>query len=381
MYNTYRNVKITALRAVVPSHEISIDDEVEYYDSSMKKVNRTRKMVGIDKRRIVPYSVTTSDLCAFAAEDLFVSFPHLRESIDSIIFISQSPDWRLPATACELQHRLSLPKHCATFDVNQGCSGYVYGLWLAGSLIESGASKRVLLLVGDAHSSGRDVRNRITAPVFGDGGSATILEYQKNSPPMHFGRGTDGSGFEAIICPAGASRIPLVREHEKNLACSEDIVDENGTPWQLIDTYMDGAKVFDFTFSVVPSHIQEIMDYAKTSTEKIDYCMLHQANKQIVESIGLKVGFTPEKVPSASFGKYGNLASASIPVALCEEFGTNIAPNNMLLCGYGVGLSWASCICVIEDWDCTPVLEYHMPHDHKSRQDYIEYWQKRIKNQ
>ncbi len=380
MFNTYHNVKITAIRSVVPEHEISIEDETEHYGGSLKKVNRIRNIVGIDKRRIVQGNVTASDLSAFAAEDLFAKFPNLRSTIDTLIFVSQCPDWRLPATACELQHRLSLPTHCATFDVNQGCSGYVYALWLAGSLIESGASKRVLLLVGDAHPAGRDERNRIIAPVFGDGGSATLLEYQKDSSPMYFGRGTDGSGFEAIICPAGQGRISFLRDNEQNTPCTKDIIDANGVPWQLIETYMDGAKVFDFTMSVVPNHIEKIMQYAQASPDTLDWCILHQANKQIIENIALKVGFSMEKVPSSSFGKYGNLASASIPIALCEEFGTNIAPDNMLLCGYGVGLSWASCICNIEEWDCAPVLDYIKPKGHMSRQENIEYWQQRIKN-
>lgn len=380
MFHTYHNVSIAGIRTAVPRQEIRLEDELEYY-GSMKKVERVRKMVGMDRRRVCPIGVTASDLCAYAAEALLASHPEWRISIDTLIFVSQLPDWHQPATACELQHRLGLPHARATFDVNQGCSGYVYGLWLAGALIESGAAQRVLLLVGDAHSSGRDTRNRIMAPVFGDGGSATVLERTQHHHPMHFGLGTDGSGFEAIISPAGRARIPFVRAPERNVPCVEDIFDAAGNPWQLHDTYMDGGKIFNFTMDVVPAHIKEALSYAQHTPESVDWLVLHQANKQIMENIALKAGFSLEKTPVQAFSKFGNLAAASIPSALCDTFGESAAPGTMLLCGYGIGLSWGSCLCKVEDWDCASALDYDMPENHPQRDDLIKRWQKIIKGE
>lgn len=381
MFHTYRNVRIAGIRTAVPELEISLESELQYYGGSLKKVERIRKMVGMDKRRVCPIGVTASDLCAHAAQQLLQDAPGWKESIDALIFVSQSPDWHQPATACELQHRLSLPRNCATFDVNQGCSGFVYGLWIGGALIESGAAKRVLLLVGDALSFGRDTRNRIMAPVFGDGGSATLLERQNDASPMHFGLGTDGSGFEAVISPAGKARIPFVRQAERNNVCVEDIYDKAGNPWQLFDTYMDGEKVFSFTMDVVPGHILNIMEYAKTSPDAIQWLILHQANKQIMENISNKVGFSLDKVPTQAFSKFGNLAAASIPSALCDTFGDGQIPGSALLCGYGVGLSWASCICRIDEWNCKPVIVYTMPEDHPQRDQLIERWKSIIKGE
>lgn len=381
MFHTYHRVRIAAIRASVPRQEICLEDELEHYGGSLKKVERIRKMVGMDRRRVCPIGVTVSDLCAHAAETLFVSFPHWRERIDALIFVSQSPDWHLPATACELQHRLSLPTSCAAFDVNQGCTGYIYGLWLGGALIESGAAQKVMLLVGDAHSADRDRRNRVMAPVFGDGGSATLLEHDENAEPMHFGLGTDGSGFEAIIAPAGKGRIPFVREHAKNVALVADILDKDGNPWQLSDTYMDGGRVFNFTMDVVPEHILKTMNYAKTNTESLDWLVLHQANKQIMQNIALKSGFSIAKVPVQSFSKFGNLASASIPAALCDALADTATPGRMLLCGYGVGLSWASCVCHVTEWDCAPVLDYDAPATQMDREEYIQRWQRIITGQ
>ncbi len=384
MFNCYNNVQILAVRAVVPEKSICIEDEVDYYDGNVKKIARLQNTAGMHTRRVCPQGITASDLCAHAAEKLFIDFPQYKDEIDALVFVTQSPDWRQPATACELQHRLGLPKSCAAFDVNQGCSGYVYGLWLAGSLIESGAAKNVLLLAGDVFANNIDPRNRIIAPVFGDAGSATLLKFNANTSPMHMGLGNDGSGYDAIIIPAGAGRIPFTKEHEQNLACVEDIVDADGCIWQLSNTFMDGKRVFSFTMDVVPQHILDVLQYAKCSQKDVSYLILHQANKQIMQSIAIKVDFPLEKVPVESFSKYGNSANASIPTALCEQFGNTSfdlsTPNKALLCGYGIGLSWASCLCLLDNISFAPVIEFSVDGDIASREDNLTYWKNHISN-
>lgn len=374
MFHTLRHVRLAALRAAVPAYEIRLEDEVAYYGGSAKKVARLKASLGMDRRCVCPPDVTASDLCAHAAQALLEAAPSARKDIEALIFVTQSPDWLQPATACELQHRLGLGRHCATFDVNQGCAGYIYGLWIGASLIASGAARHVLVLVGYAHPGGWDVRNRITAPVFGDGGSATLLVHDEHAAPLHFGFGTDGSGFETLITPAGCGRIPFVRDHAQNAALVEDIIDPAGTPWRLTDIYMDGGAVFDFTMGVVPGHVREAMAYAGLTEKDIDRLILHQANKQIVKTIGARVGFPTEKVPAESFSKYGNLAAASIPVALCDAYGSD-APGTLLLCGYGIGLAWGSCLCAVDQWDCAPPLEYEADPDRPTRQQRIERWQ------
>lgn len=382
MFHTLHNVRIAGLRTAVPACEVRLDDEAEFYSGSAKKVARLHAMLGMDRRRVSPPDVTASDLCAHAAEALLASMADVRESIDALIFVSQSPDWYLPATACELQHRLGLPQQCAAFDVNQGCAGYIYGLWMASSLVASGAARHVLLLAGDGHSYGRDPRNRITTPVFGDGGSATLLKRDEQAPPMHFSLGTDGSGFEVIITPGGRARIPFVRDPQKNIALCEDIFDAGGNPWQLMETYMDGGAVFNFTMQVVPQHIKNVLQSASVTPDDVNWLILHQANKQIVESIAEAVGFPLSKAPSASFSKYGNTAVASIPIALCEAFGqTETKPGNMLLCGYGVGLSWGSCLCHADSWNIGTPLDFEASPDRPTREQRIARWQQRLRGE
>lgn len=381
MFHTLRNARFAGVRAAVPAKEISLEDEVEYYGGSLKKVARMRKTLGMDKRRICEPDVTASDLCAYAAKELLSAFPDVRSSIDALVFVSQSPDWVQPATACELQNRLQLPQTCATFDVNQGCTGYIYGLWLGSTLVSSGAARNVLVLVGDAHPTGREVRNRVMAPVFGDGGSATLLCRDENAPPISFEFGTDGSAFETIIAPAGASRIPALRGFENNRDMFEEIADPLGNIWYLGEAYMDGGAVFNFTMDVVPPHLRGFMEAAGVSHDDINWLILHQANGQIVRTVAEKSGFPPEKAPADSFSLYGNLAAASVPVALCETFGNMKSPGKVLMCGYGIGLAWGSCLCDMENINCAPVLDFIPDPNRPTRAMRIERWQKILRGE
>lgn len=372
-------VNIAAIRSVVPANEIKIEDEAEYYGGSQKKIARMKVTLGMDRRRVCPPDVTASDLCACAAESIFKSMPEARHSIDALVFVSQSPDWKQPATACELQHRLALPRSCAAFDVNQGCAGYVYGLWIAASLLASSDAANILLLAGDAHPAGRDTRNRITAPVFGDGGSATLLS--RGTGELLFEFGTDGSEFEAIIIPAGQARIPFLRDVENNTVLFEHFTDPGGNPWALTETYMDGAAVFNFTMETVPAHITGFLKAAGKKPTEINHLFLHQANSQIVREIARRTGFPDEKVPADSFSRYGNLAVASIPVAICEEC-ANAHPKGLaLLCGYGIGLSWGSCLCDLTGCNCAPVLDFVPDTDRPTRMDRIHRWEKILKGE
>lgn len=376
MFHKLEGVRIAALRVAVPSNEIRLEDEIGYY-GSQKKINRLRAAMGMDKRRVCPPGVTASDLCAFAADNLLQSCPTVKNNIDALIFVTQSPDWKQPATACELQHRLGLPTACGAFDVNQGCSGYIYGLWLGATMVAACAARAVLVLVGDAMHASHDRRNRVIAPVFGDGGSATMLMRDKSAAPMYFEFGTDGSGFDKIITPGGGARIPFLCNAAANEPLVEDNIDASGVPWQLINIYMDGGAIFDFTMNVVPEHITAFMRHANVAHDDIDWLMLHQANCHIVRAVAEKCGFEPAKAPGSSFSLYGNLASASIPAALCHEFSGNSSPGTLLLCGFGIGLAWGSCLCKPDCWDCSPILDY-VPDPHCcGREERIANWQKK----
>ncbi len=342
------HAKISGISAVLPATEIRLEDELQYFGGDIKKAQRMTKMVGIDRRRRAAPGVTAADLCQQAAERLFAGMGVDKARIDALIFISQQPDHPFPATACIVQHKLGLAKTCAAFDVNQGCSAYTYGLWLASSLLESRAATRVLLLVGETPGKMAPAGNRIVDPIFGDAGTATLLEYSEEPRPSWFALGTDGGGYETIIVPAGGARLPLPQDAAGCAALAAPLTDKNGAPWSLLRTYMDGGAIFDFTLNVVPGHIRELLDYAGFTPEDMDLLVLHQANKQIVRAVAEKAGFPLEKAPWESFGKYGNLAGASIPGALCDlPQGALDGAKRLLLSGFGVGLSWASAVLTL----------------------------------
>ena len=384
MFAQLQGVRIAAIHTAVPQQEIRIEDELEYYGGSQKKAERAKSMIGTDRRRVAYPGQTASDLCHAAARELFAASPKEKQCIEALIFVTQSPDFDQPATACVLQHRLGLPQHCATFDVNQGCAGYVYGLWLAGTMVASGSCSSVLLLAGDAPYRPRDPRNRIMAPIFGDAGSATLITRDADAAPLIFSIGTDGAGYSHIIQPGGRARVPFSEKFENNRAFFEDIQGADGSPWRLCDTYMDGAAVFNFTLRVIPEHILDFLRRSGADTAKIDYFVLHQANKQIIREIARKADLPLEKTPSATFSRYGNLSSASIPAALCDLFGKDggTGQRKIMLCGYGIGLTWASCLWEPKNCACAPVLSVPAPaSDSASPEAQVRYWRRYIQGE
>lgn len=380
MLTKIHGANIAAIRAAVPSQKIYIEDELEFYGNSLKKVQRVKGMIGTDCRRLAWPGQTASDLCYAAAEDIFKAYPDKRQNIDAIIFVTQSPDYEMPATACILQDRLNLPHSCAAFDVNQGCAGFVYGLWLGASLVSTGC-ENVLVLAGDTPENPRDVRNRVIAAIFGDGGSAALICKAAGESALYFSIGTDGSGYKHLIMPAGRNRISFSRKFEENRVIWDDIEGKDGFPWRLNETYMDGSAVFSFTMRVVPDHINDFLRESGISKDSVDYFLFHQANKQIITEIAKKAKLPLEKVYSETFSRYGNLSSASIPAVISDLFGPagTSGKTRLLLSGYGVGLSWASCIWDAEDCDCAPVLDVPAPENGDSeREELINYWRSKI---
>lgn len=376
MFCTYSHVRLAAVNACVPPHEISIMDELEYYGGNRKKVERLRRVIGLNTRRVCPEGVTASDLCFQAASELLDSNGTEREEIDALLFLSQTPDYQMPATACVLQDRLGLSRECAAIDLSQGCSGYVYGLWMAAGLIASGACKKILLLVGDAFPP-RNPANRVVSPIFGDSGTASLLLRDPSAPDMPFALGTDGAGHELIAMPAGRARRPLSLDRDNDAELYEDTFDAEGNPWRMLQPYMNGRKISDFSLQVVPAHLRSFMARANVSPQQIDWLFLHQANGQIVECVTDMAGFLPCMIWSETFSRYGNLACASIPVAICDRLGKNGQDKGqMLLCGFGVGLSWASCLVRMTDLRVGPITNYQGNLSENYASDYLKHWRK-----
>ncbi len=287
------------------------------------------KMIGVEQRRIAQPQQTTADLCFEAAKVLIERLDWAADSIDGLIFVSQTPDYRLPATACSLHGRLGLSPHCQALDVALGCSGYVYGLWLASTLIKAGL-KRVLVLAGDTSSRMVDPNDRATALLFGDAGSATALEADAAAAPMHYRLGSDGAGARHLIIPEGAYRTGLQDERW-------------GEGFDPSHLYMDGAEVFTFTLKAVPKLVRETLDDAGLSPPDVDLYALHQANRFMLRHLAKKIGAGEDRVP-INIERFGNTSSATIPLLLTTDLAQRLttARTRMMLVGFGVGFSWGA---------------------------------------
>lgn len=304
-------------------------------------VLKTVASTGVQKRYLSPPGMCTSDLCIAAANRLLAEGKWDRQSIDAVIFLSQSPDYYLPFTAGVIQRRLGLTTECAAFDVNLGCSGYIYGLWLAGSLIAGGGMRRVLLLLGD-NSTNVSPEDKSVALIFGDAGTATILEKTEGSGDFVFVLGTDGRGEKNLIIPAGRCRKPSTATTRLRQE------DKDGNRRSEEELYMNGAEIFAFTLAEVPKMVRQVLAASGKTINTIDSVILHQANKFILEYLAKRMAIPPDKMP-LSLGEYGNTSSASIPVTMTHCLRKQLSSKKMdlLLGGFGVGYSWGAVTCTV----------------------------------
>ena len=329
-------VRIAGIASAVPEGIRSVEDDAQLF--GLEEMQKTSKTIGVRSRHVAPPQICTSDLCHLAANRLLDELGWERDSIEGLIFISQSPDYELPATACTLQARLGLPDRCLAFDVNLGCSGFTYGLWLASQIVAGRGVKRVLLLVGDICTRRLAPRDKAVIPLFGDAGTATAIEFDENAAPMQFELGTDGTGYKAIIIPASGFRIPRTAE-TKQFEPGPDGIERSPE-----NIYINGADVFNFTIKRIPPLVEAVMAKANLGRDDYDHFVFHQANAFMLQHLGKRLKIPNEKFVIA-MDTVGNTSSASIPLAMTMTLREKLiaGPQQLLLAGFGVGLSWAAC--------------------------------------
>lgn len=318
--------EIAGVVSCLPSREILNSDFISQFGETA--VQDVVKMIGVEKRHWVDEKTTTLDLCAAAGKQLMRELEWDPETIDAVLFVSQTPDFRLPASACCLQTELKLSKATIAFDINLGCSGYPYALWLGMTMVQTGAARRVLLAVGDTISKIVDPTDRSTALLFGDAGTMTAI--QKNDKDCaFFVLGTDGSGASHLNVPNGAFRN-FLKESDSRL--------KDKDPSCL---FMDGGEIFNFTLKSVPKLVEETLRFSDSSIENYDYFLFHQANMFMVKHLVKKSKIPQEKAP-ININKFGNTSCASIPLLMTSEL-ADVLRNESLkigMFGFGVGYSW-----------------------------------------
>lgn len=327
-------VKLAGIASAVPERVLTLEDGARVFGEA--EIRKIRESTGVRSRHVISPGICTSDLCFAAAERLLADMGWNRDSVDALIFVSQTPDYFVPATSCSLQARLGLAKHCAAFDVNLGCSGYIYGLWLASQLMAGGSIRRLLLLVGDT-SSFVSPLDRSTAMLFGDAGTVTALERDDNARPWVFEVGTDGNGQNHLIVPAGGRRQPSTESTRQRTER------EGGNIRSDEDLFMNGAEVFAFTLREVPPLVKSVLSNADWSLESVDAFVMHQANRFMLHHLAKKMKLPMDKVVVA-LEEYGNTSSASVPLAMTHALANKLKSSELrlLLAGFGVGWSWGA---------------------------------------
>ena len=343
------NVRIRGIAGCVPKQQ---ESNYDYDWIGEKERNLLVKTTGVEKRRVAEKGVTASDLCYPCADSLMGTLPWAKEEVDAVVFVSQTSDFVMPATAVILQHRLGLSKHCLAFDVSLGCSGYVYGLAIIASLMSNAGARKGLLLVGDLSTLYLNRRDKSTYPIFGDAGTATALEFDPSAPSMDFNLQSDGSGSEAIIIPGGKVRNPLDDDTTKETEVAKGI-------WRhQLNLWMDGTEVFNFALREVAPNVRALYGHNGTSSADYDYFIFHQANKLMNETIRKQLKLEPGKVPY-SLSEFGNTSSASVPLTIVTELREEASQGrlSMLMAGFGVGLSWGSVAVTTEQMVCPELIE------------------------
>lgn len=322
-----RNVRIAGVSAGVPRHVEKTVSTTDKYGAE-EFVEAT----GVREKR---YSngFTTSDLCLSAAERLLADLGWEKGGVEALVFVSQTPDYILPATACVLQDRLGLSKETMALDVSLGCSGWVYGLSVLSALMSSGTIRKGLLLAGDARKQMVEEPDQL----FGFAGTATALEFTGGEETLRFHFGTDGGGYDAIIKPYGGTRNQITAEALELREC------EDGRKRHGFQTRMKGMDVFAFGISVAPKSIKKLAEHYAFDYKEADYFLFHQANMKMNEMIRKKLKLEESKVPY-SMPDFGNTSSASIPLTMVVRLKGKVEerPTKFIACGFGVGLSWGT---------------------------------------
>lgn len=324
--STFTGLRIAGMAAAVPSYEITAEEMYARYGKEI--VDKTIKMVGVKKsRKSVPQQLS-SDLGYEAAQAIIKEKKICLDTIGVLLYITQTPDYKVPSSAMILHKRLGLSQDCSAMDINLGCSGFVYGLHTICAILQSLSCQRGLLIVGDVSSKLSTPDNRASSLLFGDGSAAVVVE-KADSAPMHFALRSDGTRYPAIIVPGGGFRAMTYSSEELSKG-------HRDYPYPL----MDGMGVFNFSIQDVPALIKEFLAVQGTSLADYDCLALHQANLYIMKQIAKKLKALPGQL-LVSVDQYGNTSGASIPITLVDHYGKDSAGKiRILMSGFGVGLSW-----------------------------------------
>ena len=339
IFSKFDDIKIAAIAASVPEGVVDIAAKLDDPEEDPKFIKHFMKNTGIKAKRKSGYEQTAADFSYSAAKQIMDAGYYKPEEIGVLINITQTPDYRTPATALTIQKRLGLSKNCLVFDINLGCSGFVYGVSLAASILKTSTAKKGLVTVGDTLARGRKhmklKRSSNTGLLFGDA-SAAILVEKDAEQGFCSGLMSDGTGHKALSSPYNAWRHPIGPESIPG----------------------DDIAVFNFTINEVPAILTDYLEQTDTNIEEYDDLVLHQANMMILKNIAKRVGMPMEKVP-VCLDRFGNTSGCSVPLAIVDKYGESNEDRevNLLTSSFGIGLSWGVIGFKINVRDILPLTE------------------------
>ena len=344
----YTGIRIAAMATAMPSHEVRPDDFKDQFGE--EEVEKFKKMTGVISSRKASYHQTTGDLGYAAAEYLLKEKKISKEEISALVVATHSPDYPRPATAFIVQKRLGLSTECACFDISLGCSAVVYGIQVVASMMKQSDIGKALLISGDTGSKTVNPKDKSKVMLGGDVGVCLLIEKTDDeNEKIHSLVRSDGNGYRYLIVPGGGCR---------NMNPSRDeVMCEDGIERSLYDSFMRGTSVFTFTVFDIPKVIKDFLAFTKTTIEDYDCFALHQANLYILKQIAKKAKI-PEDKMLITLPKFGNTSGASPVVSLCDCYGGSLSTDtvNVMLCGFGIGLSWGVTSFRIAPADILPII-------------------------
>ncbi len=338
----FENVKIGGIACAVPDNLVDTQYFSKYFEQ--KEIDQFIKTSGIKTRCYSINKQTASDLCYVAAKKLMEHKNYTGEDIDALILMTQTPDYIIPATSYVLHKRLNLKEDCIVYDINLGCSALPTGICTIASMIKSGAIKRALLLIGDAHNHNISESASLTHDTMltGDACSACIIE-EGNSNIITSIK-SDGNGYDTIITPGPTAN--------GRFCFDPDNIETNH-----YEHYMDGSDVFLFTITKVPKLFKDFYKEHSCSPDDYDYFVFHQANQMILDHIEKKLKLPKEKVPR-SIDRYGNTDGASVLMTIADLCERENVPNRIkfITSAFGIGLNWGIATFEIDKNDILPII-------------------------
>lgn len=351
MHARFDSFRISAVIGVIPSSVSYFDDEISNYTHDVSNSQKLKEVMGYGEHRVVTGNLTTSDLASAGMEELISRGLLSADEVNALFFISQTPDYVIPPTSCVLHGQFNMSKDAYCVDINDGCNGYIKGLFEAFSILNATDTQCAVIVAGDVLSPLVSSRDRNSFPLVGDAATVTVIRRNKSwiDERISISIRNDGSGFDKLIIPAGGAR-------QKVMGNEVDELDAEGNWRSIRNLRMNGRDVFAFTQTVVPSFLQEILEADGLEPSSVDRFYLHQANAFIIDRLRKKLGASADQMPDRVIRKYGNSSSGTIPMLIATE-PKGYENLRCLLGGFGVGLSWGAANLILQPDVSQGILE------------------------